>query len=83
MADRERLPRPAEDDLLVGDEPRQPHGVDRRVVPMRAAVAFAVPEGASRFASEWSSTISARGNILAASSANRIISTAPRAKFGA
>src|SRR5215831_13964953 len=28
MADRERLPRPAEDHLLVGDEPRKPHGVD-------------------------------------------------------
>ena len=31
---------------------------------MRAAVAFAVPDGASRFASWWSSTISARGNSL-------------------
>ena len=31
---------------------------------MRAAVAFAVPDGASRFVSEWSSTISARGKHL-------------------
>ena len=50
---------------------------------MRAAVAFAVPDGASRFVSAWSSTISARGKCFAASSANRIISTAPSAKFGA
>jgi hypothetical protein len=50
---------------------------------MRAAVAFAVPEGASRFVAWWSSTISASGRYRAASSANRIISTAPTAKFGA
>ena len=30
---------------------------------MRAAVAFAVPDGASRFASLCSSMISARGNV--------------------
>jgi hypothetical protein len=46
-------------------------------VPIRDAVAFAVPDGASRFVSECSSTISARGNTLAASSANRIMSAAP------
>ena len=51
--------------------------------PIRAAVAFAVPDGASSFVSAWSSTISARGNARAASSANRIIRTAPTAKFGA
>ena len=51
--------------------------------PIAAAVAFAVPEGASTFVSWWSSTISARGRCAAASAAKRIISTAPRAKFGA
>ncbi len=51
--------------------------------PMRAAVAFAVPDGASSFVSAWSSTISARGMVFDASSAKRIISTAPSAKFGA
>ena len=30
VPDRQRLPRPAEDDLLVGDEARQPNGVDLR-----------------------------------------------------
>ena len=65
------------------DEAGKPHGVDRRVSAIRAAVAFEVPDGASSFVSAWSSTISARGNTRAASSANRIISTAPSAKFGA
>ena len=51
--------------------------------PIRAEVAFAVPDGASSFVSAWSSTISARGSERAASSAKRIISTAPTAKFGA
>ena len=51
--------------------------------PILAAVAFAVPDGASSFVSAWSSTISARGSERAASSAKRIISTAPTAKFGA
>ena len=51
--------------------------------PIRAAVALAVPDGASSFVSAWSSTISACGNDRAASSANRIIRTAPSAKFGA
>ena len=46
-------------------------------------VARAVPDGASRFVSWCSSTISARGRWRAASAANRIISTAPTAKFGA
>ena len=84
MPDRQRLPRSAEDDLLVRDEAREagPSG-SRGSVPMRSAVAFAVPDGASRFVSAWSSTISARGKTFAASSAKRIISTAPSAKFGA
>ena len=51
--------------------------------PIAAAVAFAVPDGASSFVSWWSSTISARGRCRAASAAKRIISTAPIAKFGA
>ena len=50
---------------------------------MRAAVARAVPDGASRFVSWCSSTISARGSTRDASSAKRIISTAPSAKLGA
>ena len=50
---------------------------------MRSAVAFAVPEGASSLVSACNSTISARGKIVAASSAKRIISAAPTAKFGA
>src|SRR5581483_7578713 len=48
-----------------------------------AAVAFAVPDGASSFVSWWSSTISARSRCRDASAAKRIISTAPIAKFGA
>ena len=51
---------------------------------IRSVVARAVPDGASRFVSACSSsTISARGNDAEASSAKRIISTAPSAKFGA
>ena len=48
-----------------------------------SAVALAVPDGASTFVSWCSSTISARGMCFAASAANRIIRTAPIAKFGA
>ena len=63
VADRERLPRPAEDHLLVRDEAGQPDRVDRHARrPSAAAVAFAVPDGASSFVSACSSTISARGN---------------------
>ena len=51
--------------------------------PMRAAVALAVPDGASSFVSACSSMISASGNERAASAAKRIIRTAPSAKFGA
>ena len=50
---------------------------------MRAAVALAVPDGASSFVSACSSTISARPKTVEASSAKRIISTAPSAKLGA
>ena len=42
-----------------------------------------MPEGASIFLSWWSSMISAVSKYGAASSAKRIISTAPMAKFGA
>ena len=51
--------------------------------PISSAVAFAVPDGASCFASLWSSTISALRKCAAASRAKRIISTAPIEKFGA
>ena len=44
---------------------------------------MAVPDGASIFWSWWSSMISAVSKYGAASSANRIISTAPIAKLGA
>src|SRR5581483_6275043 len=50
---------------------------------MRSAVSLAVPDGASSFAAWCSSTISARSMTRDASSANRIISTAPSAKLGA
>ena len=50
---------------------------------MRCAVSIAVPDGASIFWSWWSSMISAVSKNGAASSAKRIISTAPIAKFGA
>ena len=84
VADRERLARAAQDDLLVRDEPRQAHRVDRDVRrPCAAAVALAVPDGASIFVSACSSMISAWSNERAASAANRIIRTAPSAKFGA
>src|SRR5690348_12082673 len=51
--------------------------------PISSAVARAVPDGASFFASLCSSMISARGKNAAASRAKRIISTAPVEKFGA
>ena len=50
---------------------------------MRRAVIIAVPEGASTLASWCSSMTSAVSKNGAASSAKRIISTAPMAKFGA
>ena len=62
---------------------REPNGVDGDVAPIASAVALAVPDGASIFASLCASTISARGRCFAASAAKRIISTAPSAKFGA
>ena len=50
---------------------------------MRSTVSIAVPDGASTLRSWCSSMTSAVSNHGAASSANRIISTAPMAKFGA
>jgi hypothetical protein len=50
---------------------------------MRCAVIMAVPEGASNLLSWWSSITSAESKNGAASSARRIISTAPMAKLGA
>ena len=98
-----------EQDLLMGHQAAQAHGVDAdagrarchrgrpptvstRVgsaphsadaAAMRLAVNRAVPEGASTLASWCSSMISAVSNHGAASSAKRIISTAPMAKLGA
>ena len=50
---------------------------------MRCTVIMAVPDGASTLASWCSSMTSAVSKYGAASSAKRIISTAPMAKFGA
>jgi hypothetical protein len=50
---------------------------------MRASVSMAVPDGASAFSSWCSSITSADSKYGAASSANRIMSTAPIAKLGA
>ena len=57
------------------------HSCDAAAI--RCAVSIAVPDGASTFWSWCSSMISAVSNHGAACSANRIISTAPIAKFGA
>ena len=64
VADRERLAEVAEDHLLVGDEARQPHRVDRRrraavASAISSAVRAAVPLGASSLPSWCSSMISA------------------------
>ena len=108
MADGEALAGRAEQDLLVGDEPAEPHRVDvdaagpapPRAPPttsclvgsgaqsgeaaaMRCTVIMAVPDGASALVSWCSSITSAVSKNGAASSAKRIISTAPMAKFGA
>src|SRR4051794_27848573 len=50
---------------------------------IRSRVSMAVPDGASALASWWSSMTSAVSKYGAASSAKRIISTAPMAKLGA
>ena len=60
---------------------RRAHSAD--AAAMRSAVSIAVPDGASIFWSWWSSMISAVSKYGAASSAKRIISTAPMAKLGA
>ena len=109
VADRERLPGRAQQHLLVGHQPAQPHrvhpdagrpdaaararprprgGWDRAPTSatppaMRCTVIMAVPDGASTLASWCSSITSAVSKYGAASSAKRIISTAPMAKFGA
>ena len=57
--------------------------VGRRRRPCAATVIIAVPDGASIFWSWCSSMISAVSNNGAASSAKRIMSTAPMAKLGA
>ena len=50
---------------------------------MRCTVIMAVPDGASTLLSWWSSITSAVSKNGAASSARRIINTAPMAKLGA
>ena len=55
----------------------------RDAAAMRSTVSMAVPDGASTLRSWCSSMTSADSNQGAASSANRIISTAPMAKLGA
>ena len=57
------------------------HSLDAAAI--RSAVRIAVPDGASILASWWSSMISTVSNHGAASSAKRIISTAPMAKLAA
>ena len=83
----QRLGHVAEDDLLVGDDARQAHGVDRHLAPAASAISCAVraavPDGASSLAGWWYSTISAACMCRAASAAKRIIRTAPMAKLGA
>ena len=71
--------RPACTSSLVGS--RRPVVATPR--PSARAVSIAVPDGASTFWSWCSSMISAVSNHGAASSAKRIISTAPMAKLGA
>ena len=68
-------------DHLVTWSGRAAHSDD--AAAMRRAVIIAVPEGASALASWCSSMTSAVSKNGAASSAKRIISTAPMAKFGA
>ena len=58
-------------------------GGSGRAAAICSAVLIAVPEGASALPSWCSSMISTCGRKRAASAANRIISTAPMAKFGA
>ena len=69
---------PASTSVVVGSGA---HSVD--AAAMRSAVRMAVPDGASIFSSWCSSMISAVSKHGAASSAKRIISTAPMAKLGA
>ena len=83
MADRQQLPLTGQQHLLVCHEAGRRTEWMATSPPIDSAVALAVPDGASTFASLCASTISARGRCLAASAAKRIISTAPRAKFGA
>src|SRR5581483_5418665 len=88
VEERLRLRRPPELELdaadpePVGDQSSRTEWIGTSPA-IAAAVAFAVPDGASSFVSWWSSTISARSRCRDASAAKRIISTAPIAKFGA
>ena len=73
-----RRARPRRRRCVVGSSPQS---FDAAAI--RCAVSIAVPDGASIFWSWCSSMISALSKYGAASSAKRIISTAPIAKFGA
>ena len=77
VADRQHLARAAEEHLLVRDEPGSRTEWIGTSPPSRAAVAFAVPDGASSFVAWCSSTISARVED-ADGLARRSASSAPR-----
>ena len=84
VADRQRLPRAAEDHLLVRDEARAGARSGSASRPAAAPRSPSRSRTARRAScSWWSSTISACGSSFPASAAKRIISTAPSAKFGA
>ena len=84
VPDGERLPRPAEDDLLVSDEAGQADRMDRRV-PCPSARRSPSPCPRAHPASPRGAARRSRpgGTTFAASSANRIIRIAPCEKFGA
>ena len=76
--DPRRRARPRATTVVVGSAAQS---LDAAAI--RSAVSIAVPDGASAFWSWCSSMISAVSKYGAASSAKRIMSTAPIAKFGA
>src|SRR5665213_333922 len=69
--------------LVVGSAPSNPAPAALLASSIAAAVATAVPEGASTLCSWWSSTISMLSKNGAAIAARRIINTAEIAKFAA
>ena len=83
MADRERLAGAAEETSWCATRPGRRTEWIGTSPPIRAAVAFAVPDGASSFVSAWSSTISARSSARGRLLGEAHHQTAPSAKFGA